>query len=92
MSHSLEHLNHPLTYMRYVLDNYTHPGSHIFIEVPNIDIEKPMYLPHHPLNFNADTLNGLFERLGCEVVYDSFHGMNHIMGQANIIGIYKRIA
>ena len=90
MSHSLEHLNHPLTFMRSVIENYTHQDTHFFIEVPNINYERPLYLPHHPLNFNQKTLNGLFERLGCEVVYSSWLTMNDIPGQPYVVGVYKR--
>ena len=90
MSHSLEHLNQPLDFMRSVIENYTHPDTHFFIEVPNIAYEEPLYMPHHPINFDQKTLNGLFERLGCQVVYNSWLTMNDIPGQPFVVGVYKR--
>ena len=90
MSHSLEHLNQPLDFMRSVIENYTHPDTHFFIEVPNIAYEEPLYMPHHPINFDQKTLNGLFERLGCEAVYNSWLTMNDIPGQPFVVGVYKR--
>jgi 2-polyprenyl-3-methyl-5-hydroxy-6-metoxy-1,4-benzoquinol methylase len=88
MSHSLEHINTPLDYLRNLIDRYTHNGTYFLIEVPNIDA-NPNYWIHHPINFNAHSLNGLFERLGCRQVASFTHGMSIIDPRSYLVGVYQ---
>ena len=87
MSHSLEHINTPLDYMSALLERYTHAGTHFLIEVPNIDM-NPNYWIHHPINFNPQSLDRLFTRLGCQQVALFTHGLNIIHPQSYLVGIY----
>ena len=88
MSHSLEHMNHPLEYMQNIIDNYTHDGSLIMIEVPNIDYYT-CYGLAHPINFNQESLNGLFIRLGCMPVGNYAHGLGTAPVRKFLIGLYR---
>lgn len=88
MSHSLEHMNHPLEYMRNIIDNYTHDGSLIMIEVPNTDYYM-CYGLAHPMNFNQETLNGLFIRLACMPVGNYVHGLGTVPVRRFLIGLYR---
>jgi PhoPQ-activated pathogenicity-related protein len=88
MSHSLEHINTPLDYLRALIDRYTHDQTYFLIEVPNIDV-NPNYWLHHPINFNAHSLNGLFERLGCKQITSFTHGLNIIDPRSYLVGVYQ---
>ena len=88
MSHSLEHLNHPLEYMQNIIANYTHKGSRIMIEVPNTEYYQCFGLAH-PFNFTPETLNGLFLRAGCRVVQNFTHGMDTRMVYRFLMGLYE---
>ena len=90
MSHSLEHINTPLDYLRNLIDRYTHNETYFLIEVPNIDI-NPNYWIHHPINFNEHSLNGLFERLGCEHIGNFTHGLNIIDPRSYLVGVYQNV-
>ena len=88
MLHSLEHINKPLDYLRNLIDRYAHDKTYFLIEVPNID-HNPNYWIHHPINFNAHSLNGLFERLGCKQIASFTHGMSIIDHRSYLVGIYQ---
>jgi SAM-dependent methyltransferase len=88
MSHSLEHINTPLDYLRHLISRYAHDGTHFLIEVPNIDV-NPNYWIHHPINFNPQSLDGLFTRLGCKRVTLFTHGLNIIDPHSYLVGIYQ---
>jgi len=88
MSHSLEHINHPLGYMQNIIDNYTHDGSLIMVEVPNIDYYM-CYGLAHPINFNQESLNGLFMMLGCMPVGNYAHGLGTVPVRKFLIGLYR---
>ena len=88
MSHSLEHINHPLEYMQNIIDNYTHDSSLIMIEVPNMDYYM-CYGLAHPINFTQETLNGLFLRMGCIPIGNYVHGLGTSNTRKFLIGLYR---
>jgi hypothetical protein len=88
MSHSLEHINQPLDYMSHLLTHYAHKGTQIFIEVPDTDVSQ-LYRIEHPINFTLDTLNGLFARLGCNLITNVQHGMGYMSKKYYLVGVYE---
>lgn len=76
MSHTLEHFNHPRAVLEYILANFTHPGTKIMIDVPNMGtcFEAGIFQVHHPVAFDLPALRWLMESLGCKVIFDCLHG------------------
>lgn len=75
MSHSLEHLNHPLEFMRNLIDHHAHDGTRLMIEVPNLDTIPNTLTPQHPFGFSERTLNQLFLRFGYAPLVMVKHGL-----------------
>ena len=75
LSHSLEHLNHPLEFMGSLIARHAHGGTRIMIEVPNLDQYPDTLSPRHPFAYNERTLNQLMERLGCAALKIIKHGL-----------------
>lgn len=75
MSHSLEHLNHPLDYMRMLVANYAHAGTRFMIEVPNGD-KNIVERPHHPFGFGKRALDWLMAEVGYKPLSEKYyHGL-----------------
>jgi hypothetical protein len=91
MSHSLEHLNHPLEYMRNLIDNYAHANTKIMVEVPNVDQYPAFGLPH-PFAYNLRTLVLLFDRLNFNCAAAYYHGMNGPDLQKYLLAMFERKA
>jgi SAM-dependent methyltransferase len=78
MSHSLEHLNHPVEYIENLVQNYSHPGSRFLIEVPNLSENSWAMIVHHAFAYSSFTLDKLFERCGCKKISCIEYGMDDI--------------
>ena len=90
MSHSLEHINHPFSYMRGLIRERAKPNSLIMVEVPNADQNNNAFLVHHPVAYTPNTLAGLFSRLGFTRVVKII-GYGDTRRQAkNIIAVFSR--
>lgn len=89
MSHVLEHLNHPLEYLRSLIDNYAHARTKFMIEVPNVDQYPAFGLPH-PFAYNLRTLCLLFDRLGynCEAAF--YHNMGKTFEPKYLLAVFER--
>lgn len=88
MSHSLEHFNHPLQFLQNVIRGYAHPGTMFMIEVPNTEYYQCFGIVH-PMNFTAETLNGLFNRAGCNTIRNFTHGLDGKLIYRYLIGLYQ---
>jgi cyclopropane fatty-acyl-phospholipid synthase-like methyltransferase len=89
MSHSLEHMNHPVEYLRRIIDNYTGEHTRIMVEVPNLDVVQNTLSLHHPFGFTDHTLKGVMHRVG----YRPLHLTTHGLGSARalyLLGIFGR--
>lgn len=90
LSHSLEHLNHPLEFMRDLTAKHAHPGTRIMIEVPNLDHGHPTTLSdRHPFGFNVKTLTQLMGRIGYKPMVTTFHGLNSLQ-PLYLLGMFER--
>jgi SAM-dependent methyltransferase len=88
MSHSLEHMNRPLEFIRNLADNYTYEGSRFMIEVPNYAfIPDTLAAPNHPFAFTKATLEGLMARVGYKPVEVSIHGLMY-NAPMYLLGVY----
>lgn len=88
MSHSLEHLNHPVEYLR-ELTTYAADDAIMMIEVPNSECNKSTYQIHHPFCYTSMTLTGLMSRVGWRALEVVYHGLN-AMRPMYILGIFER--
>jgi 2-polyprenyl-3-methyl-5-hydroxy-6-metoxy-1,4-benzoquinol methylase len=88
MSHSLEHLNHPLEYLRQ-LEIHTHPGSRIMADVPNTECNRGSFRLHHPFAYTPFTLINLFRLAGWRLLNMSFCGLD-LPYPAYMVGIFER--
>lgn len=88
MSHSLEHFNHPLRYIQDLIANYAHPGTMFMIEVPNTEYYQCFGIAH-PMNFTRETLNGLFDKAGCNTIRNFTHGLDGRLVYRYLIGLYQ---
>lgn len=88
MSHSLEHFNHPLRYIQGLIANYAHPGTMFMIEVPNTEYYQCFGIAH-PMNFTRETLNGLFDKAGCNTIRNFTHGLDGRLVYKFLIGLYQ---
>lgn len=76
MSHSLEHMNHPTAYLANLIGKHAHAGTLVMVEVPNAEETIGALAIHHPLAFTADTLFGMFSRLGWRPKAGFFHSLS----------------
>lgn len=75
MSHSLEHLNHPLEFVRGMVEKHAHKDTRLMIEVPNLAGIPTTLSNQHPFAFTERTLNQLFERVGYAPLVMVKHGL-----------------
>lgn len=88
LSHSLEHLNHPLEYLRNLRDNYSNGNALFLIEVPNYAVYVNTLSPHHPFAYSIKTLDRLFERLGYVQIMNTTHNLELNGAHRFLIAIY----
>lgn len=89
MSHSLEHMQHPLEYLR-ELGAYCHAKTRLLIEVPNYELTPLTLNDHHPYAFTADTLNGLLARVGFVPLLFVKHGLKW-PPPLYLLGVYGKV-
>jgi len=89
MSHSLEHMQHPLQFLEALRDGYTGPRSRFLVEVPNYEMTPLTLNDNHPFAFSETTLNGLFSRLGYKPLLFVKHGLKWPPA-LYLLGIYGR--
>ena len=90
MSHSLEHMQHPLEFIHAMRDMYMGEGSRFLIEVPNFGLTPGTLHDHHPYAFTEKTLNGLFERIGYKPLMMVRHGLNFSPLPFYLLAVYGR--
>lgn len=88
MSHSLEHFNHPLRYIKDLIANYAHTGTMFMIEVPNTEYYQCFGIAH-PMNFTPETLNHLFDLAGCDTIRNFTHGLEGPLIYRYLMGLYQ---
>jgi hypothetical protein len=90
MSHSLEHLNHPLDYIRMLDFNYAHENTRYMIEVPNGE-RNIVERPHHPFGFTKFALDWLMAQVGRVPINKRFyHGLAGNFPTTYLLMIYGR--
>ena len=89
MSHVLEHMNHPLQYLKYLAHWHGHDNTRFMIEVPNLDGLSKTITLNHPMGFTKDTLNNLMARVGFIPVYFKKHALGADK-EFYLLGVYKR--
>lgn len=89
MSHSLEHLNHPLDYIRNLSDHYAHAGTRWMIEVPNGELNI-VERPHHPFGFTAAALNWLMDAIGRKPMRVVYHNLRNADAPTYLLAVYGR--
>ena len=91
LSHSLEHLNHPLEFMTSLIAHHAHEGTRILIEVPNLELPEGYVMSNrHPFAFTEATLNKFMARLGYAPLYFTRHGLGGIKPHY-LLGMYERL-
>lgn len=92
LSHVLEHLNHPLEYLRNLVDGYG--VGMVLVEVPNLAIVTDTVMKQHPFGFTEKTLDGLFARLDLTPVFKTTHNLGRpVIGplaQKYILAVYAK--
>lgn len=73
MSHVLEHVSHPLSFLEEAL-SFLEPRGVVFIEVPCRDDEFKERHESHLLFFDKPSMQRLLERLGLSEIRLSYHG------------------
>lgn len=74
LSHSLEHLNHPLHMLRGLVEKHSKPK--FLIEVPDCEYNShDALLLHHPVAYDANVLRKLFQAIGYEPLAIANHGL-----------------
>ncbi len=88
LSHSLEHLNHPLEYIRNLVENYGQPGAKFLIEVPNLAVYVNTLSVHHPFAFNQASLDALFHRIGYRRLMHYTHNLERNNNAMFLLAMY----
>lgn len=90
MSHSLEHLNHPLDYIRNLVEHYAHDGTRFMIEVPNAE-KNIVERPHHPFGFTKFALDWLMAQVGHKPLSKRvYHGLTNMIAQNYLLVVYGK--
>ena len=71
--HVLEHLPHPVDYLRSLRETWLAPAAHLLVEVPNLFGHACLELAH-PLAFTRQSLASTLEAAGFEVLTVKVHG------------------
>lgn len=90
MSHSLEHLNHPMDYIRMLEATYAHAGTRYMIEVPNGE-KNIVERPHHPFGFTKAALDWIMAQVGRVPLNKKvYHGLARPFVHTYLLVVYGR--
>jgi hypothetical protein len=91
MSHSLEHMQHPLQFIREALVFHGGKDTRFLIEVPNYAATPLTLNAQHPFAFTEDALNKLFGRIGYKPLMFVKHGLTFSTAPYYLLAVYGRV-
>lgn len=74
MSHVLEHLQDPLTFLEELREEHISPDGYILVEVPNLYFHQAFELAHN-YAFSRKTLTEILKKAGYSILFFKEHGI-----------------